>query len=116
MITRDPYSIRHVVKPGYGEPEPVEPVRTRDPQPAVNRCLDCTVPQLLCFGTCEPGDEPNLCGRPVRREKTRLRDEKILDLIRAGWRNNDAICEELGISMSTLIVAKRRLREKGELP
>ncbi len=113
MIGNDPYGIRHAVRPGYGEPEPLEPVSTRDPPQAVNRCLCCTIPITECAGNCGPVDGPKLCGRPARREKTRLRDEKIRDLINAGWVNNDAICEELKISMSTLIAAKRRLREDG---
>ena len=111
MIGSDPYGIRHAVRPGYGEPEPVAPVSTRDPQWAIDRCLGCGA--VKCFGTCEAGD--GLRTRPTQTERTRLRDEKIRDMIRAG-RNNDAICEELGISMSTLNVAKRRLRKAEEIP
>lgn len=112
MITAEPYGIRHIIKPGYGEPEPVEPVSTRDPQYAINRCLSCIAER--CSGECKPNQNGPRT-RPTQSEHVRLRDEKILGLIRAGWRNNDAICEELGISKDVLFSAKRRLREKGEL-
>lgn len=108
MITTDPYGIRHAIKPGYGEPLSTDPVNTYDPQEYVDKCLSCPV-----IGDCNSG----LIECPLN-PKSRTRDgkdEKVLKLISAGWRNNEAICEELGISKSTLSLAKRRLREQGKI-
>ncbi|MDE6261576.1 MAG: hypothetical protein K2M42_12115 [Oscillospiraceae bacterium] len=43
------------------------------------------------------------------------RADKVRDLIDRGWRNSEAICEELHISLWMLKDAKRRLRERGEI-
>ena len=115
MIGNDPYGIRHAVKP-WDLPEPLKSVSTHDPQCAVNRCLNCAAPLSLCRGDCKPGqDGPGERPVPSQMRRAHCRDEKIRELIRAGWRNNDAICEELEISKSTLIAAKRRLKERGEI-
>lgn len=108
MITTDPYGIRRAIKPGYGEPLSPEPVNTYDPQEYVDKCLNCPV-----IGDCSPA----LIECPLNpKSHTRgNKDEKVLKLISAGWRNNDAICEELGISKDTLFRTKRRLRERGEI-
>lgn len=108
MITTDPYGIRHAIKPGYGEPLSSEPIDTHDPPEYVDKCLSCPV-----IGDCNSA----LIECPLN-PKSRARDgkdEKVLKLISAGWRNNDAICKELGISKSTLSLAKRRLRARGDI-
>ncbi len=85
----------------------MESVSTRDPQSAVDRCLNCTANE--CSGGCTP--EQNL----PKGRKGYVTECKVRDLINSGWRNNEAICEELGISKDTLFTAKRRLRERGEI-
>lgn len=55
-------------------------------------------------------------GTRERTAKMLERDEKILYLLTHGWRNTEAICEELKISTSTLTAAKKRLRERGMIP
>lgn len=108
MITTDPYEIRHAIKPGYGEPFSPEPISTRDPQEYVDKCLNCPV---------EGGCNSALAKCPLNpKSGTRnSTDKKVLKLIFTGWRNNDAICEELGISKDMLFRTKRRLRERGEI-
>lgn len=103
----DPYGISHAVRPWAGPPDPPEPVRTCDPQSAIDRCLDCKRNVKRCYGTCKPQGE----------EQTRTwgcydaLDARIYDMLRAGWRSGP-ICQELGITMRDLRNAKARLRYK----
>ena len=110
---------RPPTKPGYGEPEPVKPISTMDAPENVAVCLDCPLPKCRSeYPVCPLyGKKPSVTGRSrkTKREKALERDGKIRDLINAGWVNNDAICEELGIGKSTLSAAKKRLRERGEI-
>lgn len=123
MITNSPYGLTNVIKPGR-VPEPLQPIHTCDPQEAIDTCLSCKVK-----GGCRP--ESSLCKlyRPKRNKKSKgigkggtraalrvQRDEKILQMIRCGWRNKEVICQELGIGMSTLNQAIQRIRDRGDIP
>lgn len=53
--------------------------------------------------------------RKTKTEKGKIneRDEKVLRLLRSGWINIDAICEEVGISRYVYFNTKKRLRDRG---
>lgn len=105
-------------KPGRGEPEPLRPARTCDTPENVEACLSCPLP------SCRPelpacavrGIRPGKSAGQTKHEKVLERDNQIKALIAAGWRNDEAICEEFGIRKTTLYWSKRRLRERGEIP
>ena len=107
MTTKDPYGLAYAVRPGYGTPEPVKPVFCHDTQEHMEVCMNCCVE-----GGCNMKSKK--CG--LRRDNLRKAelDSKVRSLMNAGWRNNEAICEELGISKSVLFAAKRRLRKREE--
>ena len=113
MIMTDPYRLHHnVIKPGH-LPEPLEPVSTRDPQSAVDRCLNCTAEQ--CFGTCGPyeGVRERTSERPEedpadRQKWQRAIDAKVKTMLAAGY-GNYPICRELQITEKELRQAKARI-------
>lgn len=131
MITKSPYSHTNAIKPGR-IPEPIkEPIHTCDPPEIIAICLACPV-----AGGCHP--EMSVCPlngkhrEPKHREPTEKirknvklnqrtvrmleRDERLLYMLTHGWRNTEAICEELGIKSAALSAAKKRLRERGAIP
>lgn len=100
----------NIIKPGYGDPKPLKPVRTYDPPDVMERCLNC------------PASECNMQSEecPLRRKRgggkaaeIAERDERVLNLLKSGWINIDAICEKLGISRYMYFAAKKRLKGKG---
>lgn len=100
----------NIIKPGYGDLKPPKPVQTYDPPEVMERCLHC------------PAGECNMQSKecPLRRKRggkkaTEIaeRDEKVLKLLKSGWVNIDAICEELEISRDMYFAAKKRLRGRG---
>lgn len=100
----------NITKPGYGDPKPPQPVQTYDQPEVMERCLNC------------PASECNMQSKecPLRRKRggkrdTEIaeRDERVLKLIKSGWINIDAICEELGISRNVYFSTKKRLKGKG---
>lgn len=100
----------NITKPGYGEPKPPKPVQAYDPLEVIKKCLNCTA------GECNMKSKE--C--PLRRKqggkrasKIAERDEKVLKLLKSGWVNIDAICEELGISRDIYFSTKKRLKGKG---
>lgn len=124
MITQSPYGLRNVIKPGH-MPEPLQPVHTCDPPEIIAICLDCPVdggcrPELsVCplNGRHKPPEEKGRIRNVNSRTAKMLeRDEKTLYLLTHGWRNTECICEELGIGPAALSAAKKRLRERGEIP
>lgn len=114
MITRSPYRLTNVIKPGR-MPEPIEEtVHTCDPQWAIDICLECRV-----RGGCKPDSSKcklNNQHEVVHKPETLERDERLLYLLTHGWRNTEAICQELGIRKQALSAAKKRLRERGAIP
>ena len=120
MITNSPYGITNVIRPGW-MPEPLQPVHTCDPEEIIAVCLKCPVE-----GECHPElsicplnrrNKDNQNAKPSKRTIARAeRDEKLLYLLTHGWRNTECICEELGIKKAALCAAKKRLRERGEIP
>ena len=111
MITTDPYGISHVIRPGP-LPEPLISVSTRDPQDAVDRCLNCSAEE--CYGNCAPTGSARYTGERMDVRRRRLRDEQIR-LMLLDKQNVQDICSKLGISRNTLFNAKRRLRERGDI-
>lgn len=112
MITCNPYGIGHIIRPGR-LPEPLEPVSTRDPQSAVDRCLNCTAEQ--CFGTCGPYDgiRERTSERPEedpedRRKRQRAIDAKVEAMLSAGY-GHYPICRELQITEKELNQARGRI-------
>lgn len=100
----------NIIKPGYGDPRPPKPVRTYDPPEVMDKCLNC------------PASECNMQSKecPLRRKRGRgkeaeiaERDERVLNLIKSGWIDIDAICEEVSISRDMYFSAKKRLKGKG---
>lgn len=114
MITRSPYCIGSVIKPGH-MPEPItEPIHTCDPPEVIAICLDCHV-----RGGCRPDSSEcrlNNQHEVTHKPETLERDEKLLYLLTHGWRNTECICEELGIGPKALSAAKKRLRGRGVIP
>lgn len=101
----------HITKPGYGDPKPPKPVRNYDPPEVMEMCLNCPV---------EGGCDMTSKACPLRRNRgdkraaeIAERDEKVFKLIKSGWINIDAICEELGISRNIYFSTKKRLKGKG---
>ena len=120
MITADPYDISHAIRLGYGEPEPVEPISTRDSPENVEACQNCLLPDCRASSPACPlrGKAPRIKTHrqsAEAAERISERANRVRDLINAGWRNSEAICEELHISPWMLQDAKRRLRERGEI-
>lgn len=113
MITLNPYSAYHAIRPGH-LPEPMKRVHTCDPQECIDACLECIVP-----GGCKPTSrkcllKADMGKRQRRTARTIERDKKILELLNAGWRRGE-ICEELRIGKTTYREAKNRLKAMGEL-
>lgn len=101
----------NITKPGYGDPKPPKPVCTYDPPEVMEGCLNCPVE-----GGCDTKSKKCLLRRKEggkRAAEIAERDEKVLKLLRSGWINIDAICEELGISRGMYFSAKKRLKGKG---
>lgn len=101
----------HITKPGYGDPKPPKPVRTCDPPEVIDMCLNCPVE-----GGCDMKSKECLLrkkGGGKRAAEIAERDENVLKLIKSGWINIDAICEELGISRNIYFSTKKRLKRKG---
>lgn len=115
MITSNPYGLTHIIRPGH-LPEPLSPVSTRDPQCAVDRCLDCKIPPELCFGTCDPYGEAKANERAAgaydyeaRRSRYQELDEKVREMLEAGY-NDYPICRALRITEKQLKMSKKRLQ------
>lgn len=113
MITLNPYSAHHAIRPGHLH-EPPERVHTCDPQECIDACLECTVP-----GGCKPTSRKCILkadtGKKQRRTaRMRERDKKIIELLNSGWRRGE-ICEELRISKTTYQESRNRLKALGEL-
>lgn len=115
MIAESHWFARPATKPGYGDPEPVKPVSTRDAPENVETCLDCPLPKCRMDLPACPlwGKGPKKSRRQSRSELVE-RDKAVRDLIAAGWKGAD-ICKKLGIGMSALEASRRRLRERGEI-
>lgn len=100
----------HITKPGYGDPKPPQPVRTYDPPEVMERCLNCTASECnMQSKECQL--RRKRCGK--KAAEIAERDEKVLKLLKSGWINIDAICEELGISRDIYFRTKKRLNGKG---
>lgn len=119
MITSSPCGLGHIIKPGH-LPEPLEPVSTRDPQCAVDRCLDCKIPPELCFGACSPYGEAKANKRSAgaydheaRRSRYQELDAKVEAMVKAGY-DDYPICRALGITEKQLKTAKDRLRYRSK--
>lgn len=100
----------NIIKPGYGDPRPPEPVQTYDPPEIMGKCLHCPA------GECNmKSKECQLSRRKSGKKAAEIaeRDEKVLKLLKSGWVNIDAICEELGISRDVYFSTKKRLKGKG---
>lgn len=126
MIEIEPRWFAHpVTKPGYGNPRPIEPVSTMDAPENVAACLSCPI-----SGGCDTTKkECPLYGegaharwkrrkRGAGKSKKSIvfeRENKVRDLINSGWKNSEAICQELHISKNALNYAKRNLRKRGEI-
>lgn len=54
------YRIYHAVRPGYGEPKPLMPLNTQDPQEYIEKCLNCPID-----GDCNK--KSNRC--PIKKKK-----------------------------------------------
>lgn len=113
---------RPIVKPGFGDPKPLKPVSTCDTQENVEVCLNCPLPACksghpACplYGYSTRARRSREEEKLSRRERAVERDNRVRDLINAGWVNSEAICKELNIGKSTLSAAKKRLRERGEI-
>lgn len=100
----------NITKPGYGDPKPPKPVQTYDPPEVMEKCLHC------------PAGECNMKSKecPLRRKRggkkaaeIAERDERVLKMLKSGWVNIDAICEDLGISRDVYFSTKKRLKGKG---
>lgn len=119
MITKSHYGLGHATKPGH-LPEPRRSVHTCDPQERVDICLECPV-----HGECKPnsldcqfnktGSRSSYRKRHKRSDEILERDQKIKELLNAGWTSKE-IYTELRISQTTYSRATQRLREKGEIP
>lgn len=108
MITKSPY--KHT--PGLGKvqmSEPLVPVRPRDKQDNIDRCLTCTVPARYCKGQCD-----GMTAQPGRGRPTKAPLERVAQMVRDGW-TDSAICREFGITPGTLAHKKQECRDKGLL-
>jgi len=122
MITSDPYGIRYACAP-WVERFAAEDLLVSDPPERIAVCTACTMEECRMESVdCPLNGKKNRekafkkCkSRKTPHEKMLERDEIIRDMIHAGWRNDESICEKLGISKSTLYGAKRRLRDAGEI-
>lgn len=99
-----------VIKPGYGDQKPPKPIQTYDPPDAMDKCLNCTASE------CNMKSEECKLNKKTGSKKAAEiaeRDEKVLKLLKSGWINIDAICEEVGISRNTYFSTKKKLKRKG---
>lgn len=100
----------NIIKPGCGDPNPPQPVRTYDPPEVMERCLNCTASECNM-----QSKERQLRRRRGGKKAAEIaeRDEKVLKLLKSGWINIDAVCEEVGISRDMYFAAKKRLKGEG---